>query len=106
MKSKPSFVATILMLFFAASAAHQAAKAQVAIDVEKITCGQFIRFSVADPDQIGLWLNGYFHGKHGDSTFRVQEFRKNLADLKKACRSPENSEVPVLQVTEKLFPKK
>ena len=74
------------------------------VDVEKITCNQFILFKVGDPDQIGTWLSGYFHGKHGDKTFHVQEFKKNLADLKSACLLPENSNLPVMQVSEKLFP--
>jgi hypothetical protein len=85
---------------------YQAAKAQVTIDVEEITCSQFVRFNVADPNQIGLWLSGYFHGKHGDKKLQVQDFRENLADLKKACQVRDNDETPVLQVIEELFFKK
>src|SRR3954468_7503954 len=106
MKPAARVVATTLMSCMATFPAHQAAKAQVTIDVEKITCTQFVRFNVADPDQIGLWLSGYFHGKHGDKQLQVQDFRKNLADLKKACQLRDNYETPVLQVIEGLFFKK
>jgi hypothetical protein len=97
--------ATILMSFMATFPTYQAAKAQVTIDVEAITCSQFVRFNVADPNQIGLWLSGYFHGKHGDKKLHVQDFRKNLEDLKKACQQRDNYEIPVLQVIEELFKK-
>jgi hypothetical protein len=41
--------------------------AQVTLDVAKITCEQFATSSVANPDRIAIWLNGFFHGKRGDT---------------------------------------
>src|SRR5262249_37731085 len=35
------------------------ARAQVTIDVSKITCQQYVLFTVADPRDIAMWLSGY-----------------------------------------------
>ena len=33
------------------------------IEVSKITCEQYLGFSVADPRDINIWLSGYYTGK-------------------------------------------
>jgi acid stress chaperone HdeB len=33
--------------------------AQVSLDVSKITCDQFSRYTITDPKNIALWLSGY-----------------------------------------------
>jgi hypothetical protein len=107
MKAKPTELITVLSAsFFAVLMFGQTTKAQTTIDVERITCEQFVTFNVADPNQIGLWLSGYFHGKRGDRIFSVQEFRQDLAALKSACLSPANAKLPVMEVSEKVFPRK
>jgi hypothetical protein len=40
-------------------------RAQTTIEVDTITCDQFLSFRVADPVQIAISLSGYYHGlKH------------------------------------------
>src|SRR5262249_705103 len=51
------------------------ARAQVTIDVAKITCDQLILFKVADPDYIALWLSGYYHAKQNNTVIDTQELR-------------------------------
>ncbi len=77
--------------------------AQVTIDMGKITCAQFLKYTVADPDKIAIWLSGYQHGKRGDVTLGLQELKGNVAKLKSACYQADNSQQPVMQVVEKLF---
>ena len=50
-----------------------AARAQVTIDVSKITCNQFIDREVGDPRDIAIWLSGYYHGKRGETTVDTQQ---------------------------------
>jgi acid stress chaperone HdeB len=78
-------------------------RAQVTIDMGKVTCAQFLKYSVADPDKIAIWLSGYQHGKRGDVIMGVQELKANVAKLKSACYKADNSQQPVMQVVEKLF---
>jgi hypothetical protein len=78
------------------------ANAQTTIEVEKITCTQFVTFAVADPNQIGIWLSGYFHGKNGDKILRVQDLRRKIDALKNACHLSKNSELSVMEVSKTL----
>jgi len=79
------------------------ARGQVTVDVSKITCEQFLAFSVADPRDIAIWLSGYYHGKEGSMIFEPQRL-KDIADrLKSACFQRPNSTLPVTQVIAKLL---
>ena len=57
--------AIFLLMFLAAPAA----RAQVTIEVSKITCEEYLSFSVADPRDINIWLSGYYAGKRGQHRF-------------------------------------
>ena len=45
-----------------------AVRAQVTVDVSKITCDQFNGYKVTNPKNIAIWLSGYYHGKRGETT--------------------------------------
>ena len=82
-----------------------AGHAQVTIDVAKITCGQFLAYSIADPKDIALWLNGYYVGKRGGSTLLdTQALKANYDRLRTHCLT--NQDTPVMQAIETLFEKK
>ena len=85
------------------AAAASVASAQVTIDVGQITCAQFVKYRVTNPDNIAIWLSGYSHGKQGTTIVAREEFKENIPKLKAACALPENSALPVLQVAAKLF---
>lgn len=76
--------------------------AQVTIDVAKITCGQFLAYSIADPKDIALWLNGYYTGKRGGSTLiDTQAQKANYDKLRSYCLV--NQTIPIMQAVETLF---
>ena len=56
-----------------------AARAQVTLDVSKITCDQYTGYKVTNPQNIAIWVSGYYHGKRGDT---VVDMQKLLADTK------------------------
>ena len=89
------------LVFAMASAGH----AQVTVDVAKITCGQFLAFSIADPKEIALWLNGYYTGKRGGSTLLdTQALKANYDRIRSYCLM--NQDTPVMQAVETLFNEK
>jgi acid stress chaperone HdeB len=88
----------ILITLLATPAAH----AQVTIDVSKITCDQYLGFSVADPKDINIWLNGYYHGKQGSTVFEPQRVKEIAEKLKAECLLKANSKLPMMQVLEKI----
>jgi HdeA/HdeB family len=65
-----------LALSFVAFAASPAG-AQVTIDVSKITCEQYILYTVANPHDIAVWLSGYYNGKRNNTVIT----RRNSASM-------------------------
>jgi acid stress chaperone HdeB len=63
-----------------------AARAQVQIEVSKITCEQYLLFKVADPRDIAIWLSGYYHGKKGSTVLETQALKDNADKLSSYCR--------------------
>ena len=56
----------------------RAARAQVTIDVAKITCDQYLGYKVTNPQNIAIWLSGYYHGKRGETTVDTQQLGSRL----------------------------
>src|SRR5215471_19402514 len=93
-------VGCLVGLVFAAMAS--AGHAQVTVDVAKITCGQFLAYSIADPKDIALWLNGYYVGKRGGTTLLdTQALKANYDQVRSYCLV--NQDTPVMQAVETLF---
>ena len=90
-----------LLAMIVALLAAPATRAQVTVDVAKITCDQYLGFSVADPRDIAIWLSGYYHGKRGSTLLEPQALKEYAGKLKDACFRKENSKLPVIQVIEK-----
>ena len=61
----------LLGLIFALQAAP-AARAQVTLDVAKITCDQFTGYKITNPQNIAMWLSGYYNGKRGNTILDAQ----------------------------------
>ena len=63
------------------------ARAQVTVDVSKITCEQFTLFKITNPRNIALWISGYVHGQRSDKIVDPQTFETNVQQLKDYCVS-------------------
>ncbi len=61
------------------------AQAQVTLDVSKITCDQFTLYKITDPQNIAIWLSGYYHGQHNSTTVDTQQLSGNLQKIKDYC---------------------
>jgi acid stress chaperone HdeB len=71
-------VGIVSALIFALGAVP-ATRAQVMLDVSKITCEQFAGYKITTPENVAIWLSGYYHGKRGNT---VVDMQKLLADTK------------------------
>jgi hypothetical protein len=89
----PVFVAAIAALA-AASGAH----AQVTVDMAKITCNQLTLGKITDPQNIALWLSGYYNAKRNNTLVDTQALAANAQKIKQYClRKPD---VTVMQAVE------
>ncbi len=61
------------------------ARSQVTVDVAKITCEQFTLYKITDPQNIALWLSGYYHGQRNDTIVDTQQLAANLRKIKDYC---------------------
>jgi acid stress chaperone HdeB len=77
------------------------AHAQVTIDVSKITCEQFRSYSITDPNNIALWLSGYYNGKRDNTIISIESFKNNLEKMKDYCITHRTT--LVMQAAEVIF---
>jgi hypothetical protein len=66
-------------------ASGSGAQAQVTLDVSKITCDQFTLYRITDPQNIAIWLSGYYHGQRNTTTVDTQQLAGNLQKIKDYC---------------------
>ena len=78
-----------------------AARAQVTLDVSKITCDQFTGYKITNPQNIAIWLSGYHSGKRGNTIVDTQKLAADTRMLQDYCLR--NPQVPVMQAVETLL---
>jgi acid stress chaperone HdeB len=78
------------------------AQAQTTIDAAKITCDQFIGLKVASPDDIAMWLSGYYHGKRGSTIIDVQRLKEQPQKMTSYCLYEDRS-ASVMEAAEKML---
>jgi len=83
------------------AAASQPAHAQVTLDLAKVTCDQWSGYKITNPQNIALWLSGYYNGKRGNTVIDTQGLAAENQKLRDFCIT--NPRMPVMQAAEKLF---
>ena len=76
------------------------ARAQVTVDMSKITCEQYILFTMGDPKDIAMWLSGYYNAKRNNTVLDVQEFREAGKKVMDYCQL--NLKTTVMDAVEKV----
>ncbi|HEY6920305.1 MAG TPA: HdeA/HdeB family chaperone [Methyloceanibacter sp.] len=92
---KPGLLISLLAITLSAM---WTAQAQVTIDVAKMTCAQFAAYKVASPKNIAIWLNGYYHGKRGDTVVDTQQLDEDTTKIQQYCI--DNPNTPLVQAVE------
>jgi HdeA/HdeB family len=76
-----------LTLAFASSLYAGAAQAQVMIDMQRITCADFLAMSPGDATLTAAWLSGWFNQKMGYTTVDIKAYERNVENVTKWCGS-------------------
>ena len=58
--SKHPLIRKFLLLILLALLFSEHARAQVMVDVSKITCDQFVTYKIVNPEYLAIWLSGYY----------------------------------------------
>src|SRR5262245_62776383 len=77
-------------------------RAQVIVDVSKITCGQFL---TASPNAVeaAIWLSGYYNGLRKNTQLDLNQFKKNADAVVAECRT--DPKKTLMQAAETLLSK-
>jgi HdeA/HdeB family len=80
-------------LFLGSVAAPATSQAQIAVDMTKLTCGQYLAMS---PDQSRIyaaWMSGWFNQKMGTTYVNLEAYEKNVENVKGWCGTNPNEMV-------------
>ncbi len=77
------------------------ANAQVTLDVSKITCKQYRSYEIVNPNDIALWLSGYYNGMKRNTVIKPQTFKQNVSQVNDFCVT--NPNMPLMQAVEKVL---
>src|ERR1043165_3108992 len=68
----------------------QPAQAQVVLDLSKVTCEQWSGYKITKPQNIALWLSGYYNGKRRKTVRAPGECRAHTQMLRDSgSRTPQ-----------------
>jgi acid stress chaperone HdeB len=81
---------TVLALLFS-----EQARAQVMVDLSKITCNQFVTYKIENPKYIIAWLAGYYHGPRRDMTVDLHALIADADKVEAYCFT--KPEVPLVE---------
>jgi acid stress chaperone HdeB len=69
--------------------------------VSKVTCEKYVGYEITYPQNIAIWLSGYYNGKRGKPIVDTQGFDAHTKKVQDFCFR--NPATPVMQATETLF---
>jgi len=89
------------VLVAAVAGMSQPVHAQVMLDLSKITCDQWAGYKITNPQNISLWLSGYFNGVRGNTVIDTQRLAADTEKVRDFCLT--NPKVPIMQAVEKII---
>lgn len=90
-----------LLCLIAMLATAQPAPAQVTLDLAKVTCEQWSGYKITNPQNIALWLSGYYNGKRGNTVLDTQRLITDAAKLNDFCLT--RPQMPIMQAVDELM---
>jgi hypothetical protein len=96
--SKRTLTACSLVL---ALVAAPVAEAQVTIDMSKITCEQFLGYKIINPNDIAMWLSGYYNAQRSNTIIDTETLAAQKRELQDYCLR--NLKMPIMQAIPSLF---
>jgi acid stress chaperone HdeB len=73
-------------------------RAEITIDISKISCKDFLLPTFILPDDIAYWLSGYYNGKRGNTVLDVAGLRDYVNKVEQYCLA--NKEMTVMKAAE------
>ena len=74
-------------------------RAQMTLDVSKITCEQYYLGKFFYPNTIAIWLSGFYNGKRSNTVLDVERVKASAYKIRSYCR--DNLQTPLMEAVEK-----
>jgi hypothetical protein len=85
------------VLFVAASllvAGSLPSQAQIRVDMNQITCGDWLGYSPENRDFVSYWLSGYYNAAGNSNVLDYDRFKENIAKITAHCRTHRSQSLP------------
>jgi len=89
MKCRALVVSVILI-----GAASAPAAAQIKLDMNKITCGNWLGYGSADRDFVRYFMSGYYSAAAKNNVLDYNRLEKNSAKVTAYCKKRKNDTLP------------
>jgi hypothetical protein len=84
--------------FFAGALAPSLSQAQVMIEMNEVTCDQFLKMPADQEAKFAAWMSGYYNQKMNSTVVDLDGLVKNIESVKTWCASnPKESVMAGLQ---------
>jgi hypothetical protein len=89
---------TAIILAMATMCAPSVSRAQIVIDMGKVTCSEYLAMTPEGEKVFSAWMSGWFNQKKGFTTVDLDAYARNVANVKKWCAAnPKDSVMGGLQ---------
>src|SRR5271154_2713800 len=89
MRCRALVVAVILI-----GAASAPAAAQIKLDMDKITCGDWLGYGPADRDFVRFFMSGYYNAAANNDVLDYNRLQKNSAKVMAYCKKRKSDTLP------------
>ena len=76
----------LIGLTLAVSIVPVVANAQLTIDMNRITCGEYLAMSPSQSDNFSAWMSGWFSYQSHKTYVDLVAHQKNIANVKEWCK--------------------
>ena len=85
-----AFVAAVVLL----AAASAPAAAQIKLDMNQITCGDWLGYGPADRDFVRFFMSGYYNAAANNNVLDYSRLQKNSAKVMAYCKKRKTDTLP------------
>lgn len=103
MRTEKAMAARLIPVTLAAILLAVPARAQVLVDVSRVTCDEYAKGMLDDALLLSLWLSGYYHAKRNSTMVDLTNAKMSAQTLTRFCQ--ENPQATVMQAADRLLAK-
>jgi hypothetical protein len=71
-----------------------ASVAQIRLDMNRITCANWLSYSPEDQDSVRFWMSGYYNAAANSSVLDYDRLQRNSAAVMAYCRKNKSATLP------------